>query len=256
MGYRSYILVNLILSSCTLEYAKKEYLKDAEGYPGISYLWHISCPAIWSFDVKNGLNTCLPKRREEANCEALSLLYNGRKAKELYVNILTETRKCWQRAFSESCTGKFNVSIHYLNNENRLKSFILTSEIPKKRFDIKKHFFYANDTVSFSVDQNYKNFKLGFQAPFYCGTIISVSVHYYLCPIKTSALVDFPEVPAPSKLVSPYVSAGACTKNSVKKRDSLDLSMKCYYNGTYEVVGSCECEAGYTNFYDSKICKG
>ena len=69
-------------------------------------------------------------------------------------------------------------------------------------------------------------------------------------------LVDFLEVPAPSKTSGPYISVATCAENAVKKNSSHHLSMKCYYNGTFEVWGSCQCEAGYTNFYEKKRCKG
>ena len=115
-------------------------------------------------------------------------------------------------------------------------------------------FYYTNDDVSFSVDQNYKSMKLGFQAPFYCGIITSIPVYYYLCPAKTNALIDVPEVTAPSKILSPPISVGTCTKNAVKRSESHHLFMKCYYNGTFEVFGGCECEAGYTK--NRNICKG
>ena len=125
----------------------------------------------------------------------------------------------------------------------------------KSKFDTRL-FYDANDDVSFSVDQNYKSLKFGLQAPYYCGTIMNVSVYYYLCPSQTIELVDLPKVIAPSKISSPYISVGTCTKNAVKKNNSLPLARKCYYNGTIEMIGSCECEAGFTNFYEKKRCKG
>ena len=253
---RSFILVNLILSSYSQEYGLIKHLKDIKGYSGISTSWNIEkCGDTWSH-LNGFLSSCLPKKADKANCTALSLSYNVNKVKELYVNIETETRICAKIKNGSICTGTFNTSVHYEMNKNIVKSFPLPDEIPKKNSSFAEagKFYDTNDTVSFSVDKNFKSLKLGFQAPFYCGLIKSVSVFYYLCPAKTNALVDFLEVPAPSKMSSPYTSTGFCTKNAVKKYGSDHLSMKCYYNGTAEVSGHCECKAGYTK--NKNICKG
>ena len=252
MVHRSCILVSLILPSCSLEYGLKQYLRDSKGYQGINSFWMSRCPSIWSI-FGNYLLTCFPKIPEEENCTVLSPSYNVREAKELYVDIQTETREC-THVRNISCTGKFHLSVHYQIGERNYKRFIFPDEIPKKVFNKIARFIYTNDTVSFSVDQNYKMMKLGFQGPFYCGKIKSISVYYYLCPAKTNALVDFLEVTAPSKISSPSISVGTCTKNAVKRSSTHHLLMKCYYDGTAEVLGGCECKAGYTK--SKSKCEG
>ena len=255
MVLTSFILVSLMLSSCSFEYGVRKYLKDTRDYLGINKFWYFKCLKTWSFS-QGGFEivTCFPK--EEVNCAALSLPYNVGEAKELYVNIQTETRNC-DTMDGYSCTGKFSLIVHYQKNENNLKRVILPDNIPKKNPGLnRENFYYTNDTASFSVDQNYKILKLGFQGPFYCGMIKSVSLYYYLCPAETIGLAVFPEVAAPSKISSPQTSVGTCAKNAVKKGSSCHLTRKCYYNGTFEVFGSCECEAGFTNFYEKKRCKG
>ena len=251
---RNYIFFNLILSSCSIEYGVRKFIE--KGNNAINQQWTIPCPNIWSI-ANGGLFTCFPKNHELINCTALSESYNINKVKELYVNIQTETRECLKTDFG-NCTGKFNLSVHYEINEKIFESFILPDEIPKTILSIKygksARFFITDDTVSFSVEQNYQKLKLGFQAPFYCGSVKNISVYYYLCPVETNALVDFSEVHAPSKISSPYTSLGTCTRNAVKKSSSRQLSMKCYYNGTVEVFGGCECEAGYTK--KKTRCKG
>ena len=253
MVRRSYILVSLILLSCSLEYGVKEYLKDSKGYQGISNFWNNpKCPGIWSASINNLFATCFPKNpKEKANCILLSLSYMINGARELYMNIRTETRNCTSIATNGSkCTGKFNLSVNY-----DFQRVMLPDEIPLNIYKKTSNgFLHTNDTVRFSVDRNYKSLRLGFQAPFYCGSITFVSVYYYLCPTKTSALVDFSKIPAPNKTLSPYTSFGTCAKNAVKKSESRHLSMRCYNNGTAEVFGSCECEAGYTKNKNS--CKG
>ena len=251
---RSYILVSLILSSCSLEYGVKKYLIDPEGFHATVHLWNnTECPGIWSHNNRD-ITTCFPKTPEKANCMLLSLSYKINEVRELYMNIQTETRDCTNVTDDINCTGKFILSVNYPINGNDFKRVILPDEIPLNVYNKKGVFFVTNDTVSFSVERNYESFKLGFQAPFYCGQIKSVSVYHYLCPNKTNALADFSEVPAPSKISSPHTSFGTCTRNAVKKSSSRYLSMNCYYNGTAEVFGGCECESGYTK--NKKICEG
>ena len=174
----------------------------------------------------------------------------------MYVNIKTETRDCSKIKFIDKCTGRFHLSAYYQINGKDFKRIILPDEIPTKNTSFGEgwHFYKANDDLSFSVDQKYKSMKLGFQAQFYCGTINYVSVYYYLCPTKTNALVYFPEVTAPSIKSSPSVSAATCTNNAFKRSGSHHLFMKCYYSGTFELLGGCECEAGYTK--NKNLCEG
>ena len=68
MVCRSYILVSLVLSSCSLEYGVKKYLIDSKGYLGISQFWDNSwCHIIWSVSI-SGIYTCFPKKPEKVNC--------------------------------------------------------------------------------------------------------------------------------------------------------------------------------------------
>ena len=248
---RSYIYFNLLLSSCSLEYGVRKYIKDTSGYSGIN--WYSPCQDVWA--LENGrFGACFPKPLERQYCVLLSKSYNIHEVNELYINIKTETRNCSTVKYFK-CTGKFNVSVHYETIEN---SFVIPDEIPKQieHSYLTGMFYKTDDDINFSVKQKYSRLKLGFQAPFYCGVVESVSVYFYLCPAKTNALVDFPEVPAPSKILSPAISVGMCTKNAVTKYGDNSLFMKCYYDGTFEVLGSCQCEAGYTNSYEKKTCKG
>ena len=248
---RSYILVSLLLSSCSLEYGVKKFLNVSTDNQGVSERWTSQCPRIWSIN-NNDFGTCFPKEPEKANCTLLSPSYDISEGKELYVNIQTNTRNC-AKTNDTNCTGKFSVLVNYTINKNDFKRVILPDEIPKKNPGLSL-FYDAEDNIHFSVEQNYKSLKLGFQAPFYCGIINSVLLYYYLCPSKTNALVDFPEIQAPNKALSPYMPIGTCTKNAVKKSSHQNLSMKCYYNGTAEMLGGCECETGYTK--KGNICEG
>ena len=108
MVCRSCILVVLILSSGSLAYGLKEYLRDSKGDQGITSYWMSRCPSIWPI-VHNYLITCFPKIPEKENCTVLSPSYNVREAKELYVDIQTETREC-KHVRNISCTGKFHLS--------------------------------------------------------------------------------------------------------------------------------------------------
>ena len=257
MAYRIHILANLILLTCSLEYGLKKPLNDIMGFPGISLKWGNECPNAW--DVSNNrISSCYPRDTKFKNCVQLSELYDINGINELYVNIQAETRNCSNITNHSDCTGKFNVSIYYEVSGKYFKDFVVSDEIPKKVIpsSLSEPFYKTDDDVGFSVNQDYERLKLGFQAPSYCGAITSVSLYFYICPANTKALVKFSQVHAPSKISSPLESFGTCIGNAIKIRSSDVLSRKCYYNGSFEVVGGCECDAGFTNFYDDKKCQG
>ena len=222
----------------------KRYLVNVNSYQGISPFWDDThCRKTWSI-MSFSMTTCFPKEPEEENCTVLSSSYNVIEANELYVNIKTETRDFAKIAFIDKCTGRFNLSVYYQINRKDFKRVILPDEIPTKNksFGERSHFYKTNNDL------------LGFQAPFYCGTINYVSVYNCLCPAKTNALVDFTEVTAPSKKSSPSISVGTFTNNAVERSGSHHFFMKFYYYRTFEVFSGCECEAGYPK--NKKICKG
>ena len=134
MVYRSYILASLILSSCFIEYKVKKFLKDSTGNRGISQIWTTQCPGIYSGNG-NEIATCFPKEPEKANCTLLSSSYKISEAKELYVNIQTNTRNCVKTNFTDF-TGKFRVLVNYQINENDFKRVILPDEIPMKNLSL------------------------------------------------------------------------------------------------------------------------
>ena len=139
MVLRSYILFSLLLSLCFLECRVREYLKDAQGYYGLNCQWESHCPRIWAFSGQY-IDTCFPKPPAEENCTVLSLPYNVREAKELYVNLKTNTRTCASSRVS-SCTGKFSLSVHYQINRKDYKRVVLPDEIPKKNPSLTQDYF-------------------------------------------------------------------------------------------------------------------
>ena len=181
MVCRSYIFLNLLLSSFSLEYGVRKYIKDTSGYSGISLSWYSPCPNVWTFD--SGPGTCFPKHPESQDCVLFSTSFDINEVNELYVNIKTETRNCSATEMMDfwKCTGKFNVSVHYETFENNFISFVIPDEIPQQ-IEHSYHtgiFYKTDDVISFSVKQKYNRLKLGFQGPFYCGQLESVSVYYY-----------------------------------------------------------------------------
>ena len=234
----------------------KRYLVDVNGYRGISPFWdYTHCRETWSV-VSSSMFTCFPKKpkKEIVQYYPHHIVF----AKQMNCMLILKLKPGIVQRLNliDKCAGRFHLSVYYQINRKDFKRVILPDEISIKNTSFGEgwHFYKSNDDLSFSVDQKCKSMKLGFQAPFYCGAINYVSVYYYLCPAKTNPLVDFPEVTAPSKKSSPSISVGTCTKNAVKRSGSHHLFMKCYYNGTVEVVGGCECEAGYTKH--KNLCKG
>ena len=185
------------------------------------------------------------------NCTIVSGLYDVRKVNELFVNVSTETRKISK---TDKVVGrKFVLLALYGSSQNPDEAYTtLVSTLPNSVFNALDFFFQTIDVISFSRNQSYSQVSLGLQDSSYCGTVKSISLFYYICPANTAELVDFTGEAAPNKTTRQKKLIGKCTTNAVKKSSS--LSMICYFNGTFEVIGSCECRAGFTNHKNK--CEG
>ena len=240
--------------SYTIEHGVWKKLIE-EGPPGKNLYWDSQCWDIWD-GSSTYLETCNLHFLDlsQKYCAILSSSFSVDEVNELFIKTEAVTRACSTVSKDIQCTGKLILSLYYEMRGKDLEIFALSDKIPPKLLKPNTGFIRSIDNISFSIKQNYNLLKLGFQSHFYCGNIRSISVYSYFCPAKTNVLVGFVEVLAPIRTSSPSISVGTCTENAVKKSSSHRLSMKCYYNGTVVVFGGCECEAGYTNFYEKKRC--
>ena len=191
------------------------------------------------------------------NCTLQSPEYDVTEANELFVNIVTETRKCNTLIKGKFCEETFALLAVHRDKKNLNKPFTkFLGTIPaspsRSPNESSSMFFKANDVINFSRDQKYSHVKLALQESSYCGTVTNVTIFYYKCSAKGSELVVFQNVVAPNKSASPILLTGKCTKDSVI--ESYPLRMRCHYNGTFEVFGSCKCKAGFTNVHNK--CQG
>ena len=199
----------------------------------------------WQSDSKqNTLSAC----RSRVNCTFLILQYSVTTGNEWFVDFQIESRHSANESFS-----RFELRIHYDNMDEqeigKLPKTILNSSV----------FQESNDTINFSIDKSYKNLTLGVWGPNFCGTLKRIRSYYYQCPSRTRALVNFKATLAPSKNSSFILLKGNCADNAIQNNNSSSLSMKCYYNGSYEVFGSCSCKAGFSNLDNGRHtnnCKG
>lgn len=205
-----------------------------------------------SWKIVNEPTVCSVYGVSRQNCSLLYGLYDMGKANELFVNISTETRKI--NSTDNLIRRTFLLFAFYRNSKNQDEVFTKDIGIlPNSISDtLPNDFFETSDLISFSRNQNYSHVRLGLQESLYCGTVKSISLFYYNCPTNTMALVDFNEEAAPNKSRSPKVLTGRCTKNAIQISSSLNMS--CYFNGKFEVSGSCTCKAGFTKIGNE--CKG
>ena len=190
--------------------------------------WHFS-------SQQNTLSTC----HSGANCTFFFLQYNIIAGNEWFGDFQIESRYSANGSFS-----RFELRVLYDNMDEQ--------DIGKLPKTILNSFTFneSNDVISFSVDKRYENLSLGVSGPNFCGTLKRIRFYYYQCSSSTRALVNFKETLAPSKNSSPILLKGNCADNADQNNSS--LSMKCYYNGSYEVFGSCSCKAGFSNLADGR----
>lgn len=95
-----------------------------------------------------------------------------------------------------------------------------------------------------------RGFYLAFQDSGACVALVSVRVHYTICPATTRGLAAFPEKVALGALTQ---VEGACVENAVMGAQA--PAMYCTSEGEWMLpAGQCQCRAGYQAAEDS--CEG
>ena len=203
-----------------------------------------SCGGWQVGSQQNRLFTC----RSGASCTFFFLQYNVIIGNEWFGNF-----QIYSRYFANESNSRFELRVlyDYMDEQEigKLPKTILNSP----------GFQESKDVINFTIDKRYKNLSLGVWGPNFCGTFKLIRFYYYQCPSSTRALVNFKATLAPSKNSSSILLKGNCADNSVQNNNRPSLSMKCYYNGSYEVFGSCSCKAGFSNFHNGmheNNCKG
>ena len=199
----------------------------------------------WNSNPKhNTLSAC----HSRVNCTFFILQYNEITGNEWFGDFQIESRYLANKSFS-----RFELRALYDNMDEQE-----IGKLPKTILN-STGFEETNDVINFSIDKRYKNLTIGVWGPNFCGTLKRIRFFYYQCPSNTSALVNFKATLAPSKNSSSISLKGNCADNAVQNKNSSSLSMKCYYNGSYEVFGSCLCKAGFSNHDNGRNnnnCKG
>jgi len=88
----------------------------------------------------------------------------------------------------------------------------------------------------------------------FVGFLSSIKLSYFQCPEVSDNLVNFNKTSAPDIYEGDRNVTGTCTANAGLKVNSVTPRMICHYDGTYEIVGNCECKAGY--YKDTTSCSG
>ena len=245
------LLVSLLLQCSSLKNKLKVEIPDNTNSTKINPEWQTECKSRW--DVLSGKAiACNFTVNTKENCPVVSGLYDVRKANELFISISSESRKF--SLTDKVFRGTFPLLVLY--GESRKPDDAFTKFVgmfPNLTSDtLNDKFFRATNIISFSRNQSYNKVRLVLQESLFCGNVKSVSMFYYKCPSDTAELVNFKEKAAPNKSSSPIELKGSCTSNAIQKWSP--LTMRCYFNGTFEVFGSCECKAGFTNLTNK--CKG
>ena len=243
-------LLSLYLS---LQVTQKIQIFDEFGMTGISSSSTSSadCPRQGWFVENSRIVVCLNGFNKPKNCTIVSSRYYVNATNELFMEIKTEARKC--TPLRKNCEIAFILFATFESskpNESKIDKII--AKVPyKKTLHLAQIFFRTTYTINFSRDQKYDYVKVGFIASSYCGNV-GYSMYYYTCPESSTELVEFEKQAAPNMLSSPKIVVGKCTNFAVVR--SSPLTMKCYFNGSFEVYGICECRPGFTNV--NRKCQG
>lgn len=218
----------------SMQVAQKTQIFDEYGMTGISSLWTSTNNYCWNVGGSR-IMTCSLDQNIGKDCIIVSNRYYVNTTEELFVEIKTLTRnRTTFVVFATFGSNKLNKT--KIDNIAKIPHNITFHEIG--------FFFKATDTFSFVKYQGYDYLTVGFDGISYCGEVASFSMYYYICP-ESIKLVEFVREPAPMKSSSPKMLVGKCTNFAMET--SSPLTMRCYFNGSFEVLGSCECRPGFTN---------
>ena len=225
----------------SMQVAQKSQIFDEYGMTGISSFGISAMKYYCWTHLQNEIAICNLGENIRGNCTIVSNRYYVNATVELFIEIKTETRKTRNR----TCEDTFALFTTFESNKlNKTR----TDEIAKVPNNKCLHelgtFIETTDTFSFVKYREYDYFMVGFDGTSYCGKVTSFSMYYHICP-ESIELVEFVRQAAPIKSLSPKILVGKCTTSAVER--SSPLTMKCYFNGSFEVFGSCECRPGFTN---------
>ena len=103
--------------------------------------------------------------------------------------------------------------------------------------------------------EGYPYLYIAFRTQGFCGSVDSISMHYFKCEAVSKNLVSYPETVAPRNEAKTVQVSGNCMQQSFPVTAAASNNMICYSNGTSTITGGCQCMAGYQNISDSS-CSG
>ena len=243
-----------LLTSClSLQNGQKIIVRDAHGMTGIGRKWiQLQKSCLWTgwAITSSSMSTC---SFTNESCTIVSPQYIVNEANELFIDVTTETRPC-ATVPRKTCDNTFVLFVAYELFKRRRVEVIgnIPQFIPSH---INNTFFKRREIINFSKDQAYDYIMVGLNESNYCGFVSSFSIYYYNCPpiSPTNELIEFVQQAAPNISSSPTEVLGKCVKHAVQT-SYLQLAMKCFFNGSFEIRGRCKCRPGFANV--NRKCEG
>eukprot|EP00111_Clytia_hemisphaerica_P008286 TCONS_00024179-protein len=177
-------------------------------------------------------------------------------AKRVFLTIKTESRSECKTNITDN--RDCQVSIAYSR---------VTSDAPIQEFNNKNATRFPEDTFFnsstsalrtgvLSIDNvtDFTGLQFGFEITSFCGFIRSWQLTYYQCPRVSENLVNFNQTSAPDSYKQVEEVFGECTNFAALEIGSDRPKMECFTNGTYNIIGRCVCDAGYTNETTGTSC--
>ena len=241
---------SLFTSCLSLQDGQKILVRDAHGMTGFGPEW-IELPerclaSGWNV-ISSSISTC---SLVNETCTIVSTQYNVNEANELFIDVTTETRLLIQK----TCDNTVVLFVAYEFFKRRRVQVIgnIPQFIPSH---LNNTFLKRREIINFSKDHAYDYIVVGLNKTCYCGRVSSFSIYYYNCPAMsaTNELIEFVQQAAPDISSSPRDVLGKCVKHAVQT-SYLQLAMKCFFNGSFEIRGRCECRPGFANV--NRKCEG
>ena len=201
----------------------------------------------WQTNTKKKLIASICKANTPSTIE--SPFWGTNNAKRVFLKLTTETGgRCLTNIIDNTnCQVRLSYSKAKTSSPISIYNVVNATTFPKNTFFNSSNINQNKFQTSILFIENMTDFTgihFKFETLSYCGLIREISLNYYECPKRSENLVNFNKTAAPDAYTQVEQVLGDCTENAVRNIVDPPI-MDCWFNGTFEIHGSCVCDAGY-----------
>ena len=206
----------------------------------------------WRVNQQNGIISSICMKDTPSTLD--TGFWRTSNANRIFLRVITETGGYCLVNKTENTTCQFRLS--YTRTNSSTPQYVSNYNVVNATAFPRNTFFNSSNVDNIEKIQNntffienmtdFTGIHFRLETVSYCGTIKQINLNYYQCPKVSENLVNFNKTAAPDIYTQVEKVWGECTENAVMRSGVDRPRMDCWFNGTFEIHGSCVCDAGYT----------